>query len=86
MAIVTWSSPRYCILDRHDICIALQVLKGRAEAHLEAAVDSVVITIPSHFSMQQRLATMNAATLAGLERVSLLQVCRPLCYSADADS
>lgn len=54
--------------------IMVQVLKRRAEEFLDAVVDTAVITVPSHFSMQQRLATMNAATMAGLGRVSLLQV------------
>lgn len=62
--------------ETHNLIVALQALKLRAEAYLESLVDSVVITVPSHFSPQQRLATMNAATASGLERVSLLQVCQ----------
>eukprot|EP00892_Ulva_mutabilis_P006761 jgi/Ulvmu1/4457/UM002_0182.1 len=51
----------------------LKVLKGIAEDYLQAPVDSAVITVPSHFSMKQRLAVMNAGSLAGLGQISLLQ-------------
>lgn len=51
----------------------LKVLKLRAEQHTKEPVDRAVITVPAHFDNDQRLATMSAAMLAGIERVSLLQ-------------
>jgi molecular chaperone DnaK (HSP70) len=52
----------------------VQVLKARAEHVLGEEVDRAVITVPSHYANEERLATMEAAMLAGITRVSLLQV------------
>jgi Hsp70 protein len=62
-------------------CLVAQVLKARAEAFLGEAVDRAVITVPARFGREQRLATLEAGVLAGIERVSLLQVCG-VCTSA----
>jgi hypothetical protein len=61
--------------------VCLQVLKQRAEGYLQEQVDKAVVTVPAHFDTEQRLATMSAAHLAGIEGVCLLQVCpdSPLC-------
>lgn len=53
----------------------MQVLKARAQTFLAEEVDRAVITVPSHYTNDQRLATMEAAALSGIARVSLLQVC-----------
>ncbi|KAI8462485.1 MAG: Hsp70 protein-domain-containing protein [Monoraphidium minutum] len=50
---------------RHAVALAAR--------HLDADVDEAVVTIPAYFSEQQRAATAEAAQLAGLRRVSLLQ-------------
>ena len=51
----------------------LDRLRGMAEAHLEQKVDKAVITVPAHFTDAQRKATIDAATIAGLQvgKVSL---------------
>jgi hypothetical protein len=54
---------------------SLQVLKERAERHLQESVDRAVVTVPTYFNTEQCLATMTAAHLAGIEGVCLLQVC-----------
>jgi molecular chaperone DnaK (HSP70) len=64
----------YICVRRTTCCMALQVLKARAEAFLSAPADNAVVTIPAHFSPAQRLATMEAAMQAGFVRVALLQV------------
>lgn len=53
----------------------VQVLKERAEAFVGEQVDEVVMTVPSEYNNEQRLATMDAAALSGISRVSLLQAC-----------
>ncbi len=50
----------------------LQVLKHRAESHLDAALDGAVITVPAYFDDGQRQATRQAAELAGLKVLRLL--------------
>ncbi len=49
----------------------LRVLKSRAEEHLRA-VGAAVITVPAYFDDAQRQATRDAARLAGLEVLRLL--------------
>jgi heat shock protein 5 len=50
----------------------LKALKGHAEAFLGAAVKDVVITVPAYFNDAQRKATQNAAEIAGLNCIRLL--------------
>ncbi len=50
----------------------LKVLKQRAEAALGDALDGVVITVPAYFDDAQRQATKDAAKLAGLNVLRLL--------------
>ena len=50
----------------------LRVLKKRAEAHTAAALDGVVITVPAYFDDAQRQATKDAARLADLTVLRLL--------------
>ena len=47
--------------------LILGELKRRAEAFLGGPVDRAVITVPAHFNDAQRLATRDAARLAGLD-------------------
>lgn len=50
----------------------LKVLRRRAEAELEGALDGVVITVPAYFDDAQRQATKDAARIAGLNVLRLL--------------
>ena len=50
----------------------LKVLKARAEASLGGDLVGVVITVPAYFDDAQRQATKDAATLAGLSVLRLL--------------
>jgi molecular chaperone DnaK len=45
----------------------LQKLKADAEAYLGDSVDSAVITVPAYFNDDQRQATKDAGTIAGLD-------------------
>ncbi|MDY0011414.1 MAG: Fe-S protein assembly chaperone HscA [Rhodocyclaceae bacterium] len=50
----------------------LKALRGRAEASLGGALTGAVITVPAYFDDAQRQATKDAATLAGLNVLRLL--------------
>lgn len=50
----------------------LAELKRRAEEDLKAPVDAAVITVPAYFNEAQRRATADAARLAGLKTLRLL--------------
>ena len=50
----------------------LKTLAGRGVEALEAELDGVVITVPAYFDDAQRQATKDAATLAGLKVLRLL--------------
>jgi molecular chaperone DnaK (HSP70) len=50
----------------------LKTIKQRAEAILEETVHKAVITVPAYFDDVQRQATRDAARLAGLEAVRIL--------------
>lgn len=50
----------------------LKRLKEEAERDLECPVTKAVITVPAYFDEKQRRATQNAAELAGLEAVRIL--------------
>ncbi len=50
----------------------LKVLVGRAEQALDGALDGAVITVPAYFDEAQRQATKDAATLAGVKVLRLL--------------
>jgi len=50
----------------------LRKLRDEAETHLGQPIQKAVITVPAYFNEEQRLATKNAAELAGIECVRLL--------------
>ncbi len=50
----------------------LRALRERAQEHLGARVDKAVITVPAYFDDAQRTATKDAARLAGLEVLRLV--------------
>ena len=52
--------------------LILAELKSQAEIYLGEKIDRAVIAIPSHFDESQRRATKEAAEIAGLEAIRLL--------------
>jgi len=50
----------------------LRALQDRAQTHLRAVVKKAVITVPAYFDDAQRLATKDAARLAGLDVLRLV--------------
>jgi molecular chaperone HscA len=50
----------------------LRALRDRAEAELDGPIDGAVITVPAYFDDAQRQATKDAASLAGLPVLRLL--------------
>ena len=47
-------------------------MKDIAEQHVDDAIDDVVITVPAYFNDNQRQATKNAGTMAGLNVLRIL--------------
>ncbi|HLI31741.1 MAG TPA: molecular chaperone DnaK [Solirubrobacteraceae bacterium] len=66
----------------------LQKLKADAEAYLGETVDSAVITVPAYFNDDQRQATKDAGTIAGLEvkRIINEPTAASLAYGLDKES
>lgn len=66
----------------------LRVLKQRAEDTLGGALNGVVITVPAYFDDAQRQATKDAARLAGLEVLRLINepTAAALAYGLDSGS
>ena len=50
----------------------LKVLRERAEGSLGGGIDGAIVTVPAYFDDAQRQATKDAATLAGLQVLRLL--------------
>ena len=65
----------------------LKVLKARAEAHLGHGVERAVITVPAHFDDAARQATKDAARLAGLLVLRLINepTAAALAYGLDKE-
>lgn len=68
--------------------LILQKIKKDAEAFLGEEVKKVVITVPAYFDDNQRTATKDAGTIAGLEVVRLVNepTAASLAYGIDKDS
>ena len=66
----------------------LRALKARAEEHLDAIVDRAVITVPAYFDDAARTATKDAARLAGLDVLRLVNepTAAALAYGLDKDA
>jgi len=66
----------------------LEVLAARAEAVLGGELSGVVITVPAYFDEAQRQATKDAARLAGLEVLRLLNepTAAAVAYGLDKDA
>src|ERR1700678_1830241 len=66
----------------------LQKLKTDAEAYLGEAVDGAVITVPAYFNDDQRQATKDAGTIAGLEvkRIINEPTAASLAYGLDKET
>jgi molecular chaperone DnaK len=50
----------------------LRKIKGDAEAHLGEVVEKAVITVPAYFNDNQRQATKDAGTIAGLDVIRII--------------
>jgi len=66
----------------------LKTLRVRAEAALGGAIDGAVVTVPAYFDDSQRQATKDAATLAGLPVLRLLNepTAAAIAYGLDNDA
>src|SRR5213082_1730728 len=66
----------------------LQKLKTDAEAYLGESVDSAVITVPAYFNDDQRQATKDAGTIAGLDvkRIINEPTAASLAYGLDKEA
>jgi molecular chaperone DnaK len=66
----------------------LEKIKGDAEAHLGVAIERAVITVPAYFNDSQRRATRDAAAIAGLEAVRLVNepTAAALAYGLDIEA
>jgi molecular chaperone HscA len=62
-------------------------LAGRAELALSGKLDGAVITVPAYFDEAQRQATKDAATLAGIKVLRLLNepTAAAIAYGLDAE-
>jgi len=67
--------------------IILEKLKSDAEVYLGESIDRAVITVPAYFNDNQRRATKNAAAMAGLEVVRLVNepTAAALAYGLDLE-
>jgi len=65
----------------------LRKLAGRAELAFDAMLDGAVITVPAYFDEAQRQATKDAATLAGIKVLRLLNepTAAAIAYGLDAE-
>jgi molecular chaperone HscA len=65
----------------------LRKLAGRAELAFDAMLDGAVITVPAYFDEAQRQATKDAATLAGIKVLRLLNepTAAAIAYGIDAE-
>jgi molecular chaperone HscA len=65
----------------------LRRLAGRAELAFDAMLDGAVITVPAYFDEAQRQATKDAATLAGIKVLRLLNepTAAAIAYGLDAE-
>lgn len=52
--------------------LLLKKVRGDVEIYTGQAVDSCVLTVPAHFTDQQRRALLSAADIAGIEVIALL--------------
>lgn len=52
--------------------IILSKMKNDAEAYLGDSIDGVVITVPAYFNEAQRMATMDAGKIAGLNVLAII--------------
>ena len=67
--------------------LSAEVLKALKSFVTDEEIKAAVITVPAKFTVNQKTATMNAAHLAGFQRVELLQepVAASIAYGLSAD-
>ena len=82
--LVTAAGPKTAVEISADI---LGALKTRAEAELGGELDGTVITVPAYFDEAQRQATKDAARLAGLPVLRLINepTAASIAYGLDRD-
>ena len=72
-----------CFSPEEIIALILLKLKEETEEYLEKIVSKVVITVPASFNDSQRRATKDAATIAGLEVIKVLNESTAAVYAYD---
>ena len=69
---VTYKKEKKTFSPEQISAMILEQMKKQAEAFLDAKVTNAVITVPAYFSDSQRQATKDAATIAGLNVLRIL--------------
>lgn len=69
---VKYRKEPYVVSPEQISAMILEQMKKQAEAFLDAKVTKAVITVPAYFNDSQRQATKDAATIAGLQVLRIL--------------
>lgn len=69
---MTYKNEEKLLLPEQLSAMILEDLKKSAEAFLDTQIQKAVITVPAYFNNAQRQSTMDAAELAGLEVIKLI--------------
>ena len=80
---VDYKGETKCFSPEEIIALNLLKLKEETEEYLETIVSKVVITVPASFNDSQRRATKDAATIAGLAVIQVLNESSAAAYAYD---
>ncbi|GJW67230.1 heat shock cognate 70 kDa protein 2-like protein [Tanacetum coccineum] len=72
MIVVTYKGEEMEFTSEEISSMVLLKMKGVAETFLGSTVDKAVITVPAYFNDSQRQSTKDAATIAGLEVIRMI--------------